>query len=256
MSNDEEAGAAAKQLSDQEWAKLLATAMDYARTKVVGGRPYRKMAPDHPLWNDLVNEFVTAAAVVKGEDGPKAAAEVSARQYEAGKVAADRFFNEQFRLPARRERSFADDRTKAYFGVPARDDDGQEWVGDPADQVIGDSGDMLNRLARQQMVRFIREAIDRLSPTLRQVVQLAGGIGDIPELDGYEPRDPNRDGSGGGQPMRAVEIAAAPGVGVGERQVRNLLKRAKAEILETLLEKHKYTVSDIEEYFPGFTSED
>ena len=254
MPNDEEAVAASKKLSDPEWARLAATAAAYARTKVAGGRPCRKMAPGHPLWDDLVNEFIAAAAVVEGGGGPKDAEELSARRYAAGKAAADRFFNRQFRLPARHEVGFSDSRAKAFLHVPDRDDDGEEWAGDPADNVIGDSGDLLGGLARREMVKFIREAIDNLSPALKQAVRLAGGLGESPELDGYEPREPNKDGSGGARGMLNVEVG--PAVGVSPRHAGNLLRKAKSEILEVLLKKHKFTVADIEEYFPGFTLED
>ena len=197
----------------------------------------------------MVGEFVTAAAAVEREGVPKEDEAVWARRHEAGKEAAKKFFNRQHHCPVRREHSFHGARAKAHFGIPPGAGNVEEWI---ADEVAGDSGDMAERLAKREMVDCVRETVEKLPMSQRQAIRMRGGLGEVPGLDGFEPREPNKDGSGGGRGMRDVEMA--PSIGVTPRQAGNLLRQARLTLKEALLEK--WSLEDVYEYFPGINLED
>jgi len=102
------------------------------------------------------------------------------------------------------------------------------------------------------MVDAVREAINQLSPTLKQVIILHSAIGNFMEGDGLESHDPDKmvpEARG----MRNNEIA--PLVGKTPQHVGNLLAKARSEIRKTL-RKMGHTKEDFQKYFPGHKLEE
>jgi len=253
MANEEDRVLWEKLKGDPYWGKLLQQAEAFAGSLVVSAQPYRTLARADPHWNDVIAEFVSAAAAIPKEGDPKAEEAAWPLRYQKGSRAASRFYYNQVRKRRDREYGFSSDRAKAFLGIPARAAErGGDEPANGADLVADAYVDPLDRMARQEMVDAIREAIGDLPASQRDAVRLHGGLGDVPELDGYEPRNPNEGGSGGARGMRNVEIA--PVVGKSERHVGTLLKKARSAIREALLEK--WDVEDVREYFPNLCVED
>jgi DNA-directed RNA polymerase specialized sigma24 family protein len=248
MANEQDVTALMKMKDDPKWSDVIRRAEDFAESLVISTEPYRKMTRDHPSWFDVVGEFVTTAMKSGSETASKEEEAVNARRYKEGSSAAGRFFYNQVRKRLEHEHDFSSGRATAFLGIPEsfKDRDGDAPV-NYADLVADDYVPPLDQMAKREMGDAIREAIDNLPMPQKLAVRMHGGLGVTLDLDGYEPRDPNKDGSGGARGLHNVEIA--PSVGVGGRQVGNLLRQARSAILEALLER--WTVQDVKEYYPN-----
>ena len=234
-----------EKLRDQPfWGGLVERGEKVAATVVISQRPFRKLSPDHPLWPDVVGTFVVAASNIAPEKVPKEEDAAWAYRYTVGRNAVFEFLGKEQAHQAR-EVSFSSDAAQAYFagcagaGRGGEDDDGPV---NPEEAVADAYVDPALRMIRQEMLDIVREAIEGLPRSQKEAIRLCGGVGDIPELDGYEPRDPNRDGSGGARGMRDVEIA--PVVGKSARHVGNLLRQARSAIRRAL-NQGGYLLSDV-----------
>jgi len=240
-----------EKLRDQPyWGGLVERAEKVAATVVVSQKPYRKLTRDHPLWHDVVGTFVIAANNIAPEKIPKEEDAAWAYRFTVGRNAVFEFLGKEQERQVR-EVSFSSDTAQAYFAGYSRD--GDDGPINPEDAIADEYVDPADRLERKLMLKVVRDAIAGLPENEKQAIQKHGGIGEIPELDGYEPRDPNKDGSGGARGMRDAEIG--PAIGTSARHVGNLLRKARSTIRKAL-NKNGYLLSHVREVFPGLCIEE
>ena len=251
MAHEKDVAAPEMKCGDPFWDDLVKMAEEFAGSLMVCNSPYRTMTRDHPNWHDAVNEFIVHAAKIVGEDDPKEAEALQARRFDAGSKAANRFYYNQVRKRQKHEHSLSSAKAQAILGIPSWDGDegGHEGGAEPADN---DYVQPMDRMIRDEMLATIRRVVNNLPLSQRSAFRMHSGLGEIPELDGFEPRKPNKDGSGGARGLRAVEIA--PALKVTDRQVRYYLQAARSAIREAL-EEEGYDDEDFHKYL-GFYLED